>query len=183
LATASDTRPTKESRVPSFLKQPVFWPLFWVCLLGLAADFFLFGVFMGIAAGAPFVGILIGALAARLAAKHPNATYAPAAWSRRLTCIAGGVATLGQVLLSGIVIILIAMTPKEWNRRISSEPPLQFLSFLPRGLDKVGVFMLAQSLVFAGLEYLLALVAGSLYSRAFPSRSVTRVNSADSTAV
>lgn len=152
--------------MPSLANQPLFRPLFWTCVMGLLGDFFFLGLFMGIAGGAPLVGVLMGILAARLSLRHPAPQgVTRATWTKRIASITGGVAALGQLVLSGVVILLMVLQPGEWSRRISSEPSLGFLSLLPHALDRVGIFMVVQTLVFAALEFLLSLGASHVWVR------------------
>jgi hypothetical protein len=135
------------------------WWLRWIAwgLAGCVADVLVIGFGMGVAAGVPVVGMLLGLWAAWLAWRGANSRAQALSLSLWGGIVSAGVAA--HFVFVGELGLLILFGPEEASRSILDEG-LGFLrGVVPPMLDSVGAFWIIQTLVFGGLELLLGAAA------------------------
>ena len=132
------------------------WWLRWIGwgLVGCAAGVLAVGAGMGVAAGVPFVGLVLGLWAA-WSAWHRS----PSREQVLSLSLWGGLVSAGlaaHFVFWGELVLLLLLGPHEASRSILGELTGAGLGFLrglvPPLLDSVGAFWIIQTLVFGGLE-------------------------------
>jgi len=132
------------------------WWLRWIVwgLVGCAAGVLAVGAGMGVAAGVPFVGLVLGLWAA-WSAWHRS----PSREQVLPLSLWGGLVSAGlaaHFVFLGELVLLLLLGPQEASRPILGELTGAGLGFLrglvPPLLDSVGAFWIIQTLAFGGLE-------------------------------